>query len=423
MLLNNIKSVFQNKAIKKKIIATLLLVLVYKFLSVIPVYWVDTAKLEAIMNANKGLSFFSALMWGWLSNFSIILMGLSPYINALIIIQLLWVIVPKIWDLQKEWEQWQKIITKYTRWLTLPLAFVQSYWMIILLNSLASGTIINTSDMQVVLTAMTIITAWTIFLMWLGEVMTEKGIWNGISIIITAWVLSGIPWNIMWYISSQNYALFVGLLIATLFIIYVIIKFTEGNRRIPIIYTRTGREEKSYFPIRINQAWMIPIIFAISLVTFPAIIWQILSWSWSGETATKIGTFLMEYFNMNSPSWIFILIYFFLVLGFSFFYVSITFNTENVAESIQKRWWYIPGIRPGVETSNYLSKVSEHLNLFGWSFLALIAILPYAMSKIISTTVDFIIPAAWLIIIVSVILDVVRKVDSEMKMFDYSKYK
>lgn len=423
MVLNSIKSVFKNKNIKKKIIATLALVLVYKFLSVIPVYWVDTTKLQAIMEANKWLSFFSALMWGWLSNFSIILMWLSPYINALIIIQLLGVIIPKIGDLQKEGESWQKKINKYTRWLTLPLAFVQSYWMIVLLNTLASGTIIDTSDTQVVLTAMTIVTAWTLFLMWLGEVMTENGIWNWISIIITAWVLSSVPKTIMWHISSWNYPLFIWLVLASLAIIYIIIKFTEGNRRIPIIYTRTGREEKSYFPIRINQAWMIPIIFAVSLVTFPAIIGQILTWANSWETATKIGKFLLEYFNMTNPSWIFIMIYFLLVLWFSFFYVSITFNTENVAESIQKRWWYIPWIRPWSETSDYLAKVSEHLNLFGGWFLALIAVLPYIMSKIMWQSVDFIISASWLIIIVSVILDLVRKVDAEMKMFDYSKFK
>ncbi len=421
-MISSIKSVFKNKSVRKKIIATLVLVLVYKVLSVIPVYGVDTSKLATIMEANKGLSFFSALMWGWLSNFSIILMGLSPYINALIIIQLLWVIVPKIGDLQKEWEAGQKKITKYTRWLTLPLAFVQSYWMIVLLNTLASGTIIDLSNTQTVLTAMTIITAWTIFLMWLGEVMTEVGIWNGISVIITAWVLSSVPWVIMGHIQAWDYPLFISLVIATLVIIYIIIKFTEWNRRIPIIYTRTGREEKSYFPIRINQAWMIPIIFAVSLVTFPAIIGQILTRDWSSEMATKIWTFLLEYFNMTNPSWIFIWIYFLLVLWFSFFYVSITFNTEDVAESIQKRWGYIPGIRPGFETANYLAKVSEHLNLFGGWFLALIAVLPYIMSKIMWQSVDFIISAAWLIIIVSVILDIVRKTDAELKMQDYSRF-
>jgi len=383
---------------------------------------VNTQGLSAIMEGQKGLSFFSALMWWGLSNFSIILMGLSPYINAVIIIQLVGIIVPKIGDLQKEWEAGQKKITKITRWLTLPLAFVQSYGMIILLNTLAQGSIIDTSNIQVLLMAMIIITTWTLFLMWLWEVMTEVWIWNGISIIITAWVLAGTPGVIMSYISAGNYPLFIGLLIATLVIIYIIVKFTEWNRRIPIIYTNTGREEKSYFPIRVNQAGMIPIIFAVSLVTFPAIIGQILSSS-TGETSSAIWKFLLEYFSMANPSWFFIAVYFLLVLGFSFFYVSITFNTEQVAESIQKRGWYIPGIRPGNDTSDYLTKVSSHLNLFGGWFLALIAVLPYIMWKIMWQSVDFIVSAAGLIIIVSVILDVVRKVDAELKMFDYSKFK
>ena len=421
-MIKSLKSVLDNKDIRKKIIATLLLVLVYKLLSVIPVYWVNTTMLASIIEQNKGLSFFSALMWGWLSNFSIILMWLSPYINAMIIIQLLWVIVPKIWDLQKEWEQGQKKLTKMTRWLTLPLAFIQSYGMIVLLNTLAHWTIVDLSDTQTVLMSMVIITAWTIFLVWLWEVMTEVWIGNGISVIITAWVLAWVPSVISQHMSAWTYGLFAGLVIATLVVIYVIIKFTEWNRRIPVIYTRTWREEKSYFPIRVNQAWMVPIIFAISLITFPSIIWQIMSASTS-DRASAIWKFLLEHFNMSNPSWAFIILYFLLVVWFSFFYVSITFNTENIAESIQKRWGYIPGIRPWKETASYLSKVSAHLNLFGGWFLALIAVLPYIMTKIMWQTVDFIISASWAIIIVSVILDIIRKVDSELKMHDYSKYR
>lgn len=418
-MIKSFKSVFANKSIRTKIFATLLLVLVYKILAVIPVYWVNTDWLQQVINANKWLSFFSALMWGWLANFSVILMWLSPYINAMIIIQLLWVIVPKIWDLQKEWEQGQRKITKATRWLTLPLAFLQSYWMIVLLNTLSATTLVDLSDTKTVLMSMTIITAWTIFLVWLWEIMTEKGIGNGISIIITAWVLAWVPSVITQYIT--NVPLFVWLLIATLVVIYIIIKFTEGNRRIPVIYTRTWREEKSYFPIRINQAWMVPIIFAISLITFPSIIGQIMQSS-SSDRAASIGRLLVEHFSMTNPSWAFIVLYFLLVVWFSFFYVSITFNTENIAETIQKRGWYIPWIRPGKETADYLAKVSAHLNLFGGWFLALIAVLPYIMTKIMAQPVDFIISASGLIIIVSVILDVVRKVDSELKMYDYSKY-
>ncbi len=421
-MIKSVKAVFWVKSIRKKIIATLLLVLVYKLLSVIPVPGVNTDGLKAIMEQNQWLWFFSALMWGWLKRFSIILLWLAPYINAVIIIQLLWVIIPKVWDLQKEWEAWQKKINKYTRWLTLPLAFAQSYWMIVLLNSLAGWTIIDTSDIKTVLMAMTIVTAWTMFLLWLGEIMTEMWIGNGISIIITAWVLSAVPWNIMTYAAQQDWSLFTWIVLITLVIIYVIIKFTEGNRRIPVIYTRTWREEKSYFPIRINQAWMIPIIFAVSLVTFPAIIGQLLVNS-SSQTAQNIGNWLMTNLSMNNPTWLLIAIYFLLVLAFSFFYVSITFNTDNVAESIQKRWGYIPWVRPGAETSSYLTRVSAHLNLFGWSFLALIAVLPYVISKFYGQSIRFILSGAWLIIIVSVILDLIRKVDTEMKMYDYSKFK
>ena len=421
-MIKTIKTIWWNASIKKKIVATLSLVLVYKILSVIPVYGVNTDMLWAIMEANKWLSFFSALMWGWLEKFSIILMWLSPYINASIIIQLLWVIVPKIGEWQKEWEQGQKKITKMTRWLTLPLAFVQSYGMILLLNSLAGGTIVDTSDVKTILMAMTIITSGTVFLMWLWELMTEVWIWNWISVIIMAWVLSGVPRKIMADLQAGDYPLLVGLFIATLVIIYIIIKFTEWNRRIPVIYSRTGREEKSYFPIRINQAWMVPIIFAVSLITFPSIIGQIIKSSANNNIAS-IWNFLERYFSMNNPSWWFIALYFLLIVGFSFFYVSVTFNTENVAENIQKRGGYIPWIRPWTETANYLAKVSAHLNLFGGSFLALIAVLPYILSKLMGQSIDFLISGAGLIIIVSVMLDIVRKINAELKMFDYGKYK
>ena len=422
MIVNTLQSIFSIKDLRKKIIATLLLVLVYKFLSVIPIPGVNTTGLAAIIDGQKWLSFFSALMGWGLQNFSIILMGLSPYINAVIIIQLLWVIIPKVWELQKQGEQGQKKITKYTRLLTLPIAFLQSYGMIVLLNSLAGGTIINTADTSIVLSAMLIATAGTIFLMWLGEVMTEYGISNGISIIIMAWVLSTTPGVIAGYISTSQFSLFAALLLATLAIIYVIIKFTEWHRRIPIIYAKTGWEEKSYFPIKINQAGMIPIIFSISIVTFPAILGQILS-NTSGGNASNIWDFLVRYFSLDNPSWYFIAIYFALVLAFSFFYVSITFNTDQVAENIQKRGWYIPGIRPGEDTANYLQKVSNHLNLFGGSFLALIAVLPYILGKFLGQSVDLIVTGAGLIIIVSVILDIIRRIDWDIKMFDYSKYK
>ncbi len=423
-MLESIKWIFKVKNLRKKIIATLLLVVVYKILATIPVPGANTSWIEAIFNDpnNSGLNFFSALMWWGMTNFSIILMGLAPYINAMIIIQLMWVIIPKLGDLQKEWEEGQRKLTSYTRRLTLPLAIAQSYGMIILLNSLSGSNwqIIDTSDTSLVLMAMAIITTGTMFLMWLWEIMTEKGIGNGISIIITAWVLAATPSVIMSHINSENYGLFLGLILATLLIIFIIIKFTEWTRRIPVIYTRTWREEKSYFPIKVNQAGMVPIIFAVSLVTFPSILWQILSNS-TGSAKT-IWDFLITWFSMWSPTWALIGVYFLLVLWFSYFYVSITFNTEQIAENIQKRGGYIPGIRPWEETEEYFSKVSSHLNFFGGWFLALIAVLPYIMWKFYGSSIDFIVSWAGLIIIVAVVLDLIRRVKSEKQMQDYSKF-
>lgn len=248
--------------------------------------------------------------------------------------------------------------------------------------------------------------------------------------VIFAGVLSGVPGHIMNYVSIGNYPLLAVLTVLTLAVIYIIIRFTEGYRKLPLVYTKTGRDEQSYFPIRVNQAGMVPIIFAVSIVTFPALVGQILSKRGSGMGA-DIGQFLVQYFSMNNPSWIYIGVYFLLVIAFSFFYISITFNTEEIAENIQKRGGYIPGIRPGRETAEYLAKVSGHLNLFGGAFLAIIAVFPYLATKIANTlaldisgssNIDFLISGAGLIIVVGVILELVRRVDTEVKSYDYKKF-
>jgi preprotein translocase subunit SecY len=225
-------------------------------------------------------------MGGGLERFSIILMGLSPYINASIILQLLSVVIPKLEEIKKEGAQGQKKINMYTRWLTIPLAFIQGYGMILLMNNLVQGaSIVDTTNWASMISMMTIITSGTILLMWLGEQINEAGIGNGISMIIFAGILSDVPSriarqlaNVVWGGPIQDMLMalipFAILLVLTLGVIYIIIKFTEGYRRIPLVYTRTGRDERSYFPIRINQAGMIPIIFAMSLVTFPYIIGQ-----------------------------------------------------------------------------------------------------------------------------------------------------
>lgn len=439
MILKNFSRLWDSEEVRKKVLVTIGLVFVYKFLSLIPVPGVNITAIAALkeyLQASQGLAFFSSLLGGGLENFSLVLMGLAPYINAVIIIQLLGVVIPQLEALKKEGEMGQRKINNYTRYFTLPLALAQSYGMILLINTLTSsyggGVLIDTANFWgVVFPAMLSITAGTMVLLWLGDIITESGIGNGTSLIIFAGVLSGVPAHIGGYISVENYALLAMLTLMTLAVMFVIIKFTEGYRKIPLIYTKTGRDERSYFPIRVNQAGMIPIIFAISIVTFPSLIGQIMVAKSSGRMV-EIGNFLVSNFSMNNPSWLYIAIYFLLILGFAFFYVSIVFNPTEVAENIQKRGGYIPGVRPGKETADYLEKTSTRLNLWGGGFLALIAIFPYAATKINNTfgfidisggsQIDFLISGAGLIITVGVILELIRKVDTELKSYDYKKF-
>lgn len=435
-MIASFKKIWKTEHIRNKILATIGLIAVYKLLATIPVPWANSQVISAIaqwVQDNSQLAFFSSLMGGWLENFSIILMGLAPYINATIIIQLLGVIIPSLENLKKEGEQGQKKLNNYGRYLTVPLALAQSYGMILLLNTLFSASI-DTSDFRgVVLPAMIAITAGTMILLWLGDLITEKGIGNGTSLVIFAGVLTAMPQTILSYLSSSAYKELFILTILTILVIYIIVRFTEGHRKIKLIYTRTGRDEQSYFPIRVNQAGMVPIIFSVSLITFPSIIGQVLQSRGSGQ-AREIGDFLVTHFSMQNPSWWFILVYFLLIVGFSYFYVSITFNTTDVAESIQKRGGYIPGIRPGKETAEYLEKVSNRLNLFGGTFLALIAVFPYVITKLNTYfaffqvpsqhgwLIDLLISGSGLIIVVGVILDIIRRIDTDMKSFNYKKF-
>jgi len=445
------KSFLRSNSLKKKIGITLGLIVVYKLLSVIPVPGVSAESLESMRNvfaAQPGLAFFSSLMGGSMSRFSIILMGLSPYINASIIIQLLSVVVPRLEDIKKEGAQGQRKINTYTRILTVPLAFVQSYGMILLLNSLVQGTpIVDTANWGHLLSMMTTITAGTVLLMWLGEQINESGLGNGISIIIFAGVLADVPSHIATQLANVAWAGSIGgfitelipfilLVASTLLVIYIIIRFTEGYRRVPLVYTRTGRDERSYFPIRINQVGMVPIIFAMSLVTFPYIVGQAISVRGSGmpQFFRSASELMTRIFNPNAPTWWFVLIFMTLVIGFSYFYLSITFDTKEIAEGIQKRGGYIPGIRPGRQTADYLRSVSNHLNFFGGSFIAIIAAFPYIATLVNNmlkahnipaldvARIDFLISGSGLIIVVGVILELLRRFKAEAQSYDYRNF-
>ncbi|MBT3704571.1 preprotein translocase subunit SecY [Candidatus Peregrinibacteria bacterium] len=427
-----IKQIWNSKTIRNKLLFTLGIVILYRIIAQVSVPGADLQAIKGVIDNNELLGAFSMLTGGSAKNFSILLMGLSPYINASIIMQLMTVVIPKVEELQKEGESGRKKINSFTRWLTFPLAFLQSYGMIILLNSQSQVPIIKEMDNPlVVLTTMLTITAGTVLLVWLGEQMTEKGISNGISILIFASIISQIPQMIgqgLFLAQADESKLipFVVIVLITVVLTTVIILVNEAQRRIPVTYAGRGvraKSDQSHLPIRINQAGMIPIIFAVSLVSFPQILAQFLQRAksdWLRVAAEKM-TVLFQ-----PQSLTYLVVYFLLVIGFTYFYVSITFNPDQIAESIQKRGGYIPGIRPGKNTADYIGKISSRLNLFGGMFLAFIAISPMLIQSFFRSmsigTVPLLVSGAGMIIIVGVVLEIIRQINAQLIMHDYNKF-
>jgi preprotein translocase subunit SecY len=436
-MLSYFKRIFQAPDLRRKILFTLFCLAVFRIVAHITVPGVDHTALQNLFSQNELLGAFSILTGGSLENFSIVLMGLTPYINSSIIVQLLTVIVPRLEELKKEGEQGQRVINKITRWLTLPLAFLQSYGMIILLNRTAtaggSELIPGVQAWNVILPIMLIVTAGSLFLMWLGEVMTEKGLGNGISLLIFTSIIAGIPpvlgqtLGIAQFDQSKIIP-FVILLAITIALTILVVLITEGSRNIPVTYASRAstRGENSTLPLRINQAGMIPIIFAVSLVTFPTIIAQFAQGA-SNETVRNIAVWIINNFNGAAPGALYVILYFTFVVAFTYFYVSITFDPDKVAENIQKRGGFVPGIRPGRETADYLGGISSRLNLWGGTFLGFVAILPIVLQIFFAGqsfgSVPLLISGAGLIIVVGVVLELIRQINAQMIMHDYDKFK
>ncbi len=438
MLLNLLKTmlkmlhqIWHSKDLRNKILFTLGMVLVYRLMTHITIPNVNREALQYVFDRNALLGTFSLLTGGSAENFSIVLMGLSPYINASIIMQLLTVIVPRLEEISKEGNEGRRIINRWTRWITFPLAFLQSYGMIALINSQAQVPIIeNLNELSVILPIMLTISTGTVVLMWIGEIMSEKGIGNGISILIFAGILAGVPGVVgptfaLAQTEPERLLPFVGILLLTLILTLLVILFTEGQRRIPVTYAgkRGGKVEQSFLPIRVNQAGMIPIIFAVSLVTFPSILGQFLLYAKS-PWVQAIGRFGTTQFGQNSATYL--IIYFLLIIAFTYFYVGITFNTEQVAEMLQKRGGFVPGLRPGKETSDYLAKVSNRMNLFGGTMIAIIAILPNLLQILFTelgvNSVPMVIGGAGLIIVVGVVLDIIRRINASLLTQHYDRF-
>lgn len=431
-MFKKISQVFQSKDLRNKIFFTIGALILFRLTTQVSIPGANLDAIRVLFSQNNLLGVFSALTGGSAENFSVVLMGVSPYINASIIIQLLTVIIPKWESLSKEGQEGQKTLNKYTRWLTVPLALLQSYGTILLLNSQSQIPIVdNIGDPTVILPIMLTVTAGTVWLMWLGEIITERGIGNGISLIIFAGIVSSIPQVVaqglfVGQVDSSAFVPFVGNILFTIIMLVVIVLVTEGERRIPITYAgqrmQMGANE-SNLPIKINQAGMVPIIFAVSLINFPGLIGQLMQRAASAKVR-GIGESLISFFNPNN-NW-YTLMYFVFIILFTYFYVSITFDAKRIAENVQKRGGYIPGIRPGSQTIEYISKISGRLTLFGGLFIGAIAVAPqilntYIFNSAAGNSFSNIISGAGMIIIVGVVLDLVRQINAQLVMHDYDK--
>nr|AKQ04366.1 preprotein translocase subunit SecY, preprotein translocase subunit SecY [uncultured Microgenomates bacterium Rifle_16ft_4_minimus_5036] len=415
------RKVVASPDVRKKLYISAAVLVVYRLVAHIPAAGIDRTSLQSLFAGSPLLSLLDVFSGGTLANFSILALGLTPYINASIVMQLLTYIVPSLEELSKEGEYGQEKINQWTRILTIPLAAMQSFGMYTLLRS--QGVISDLSPLSIIALVITM-TAGSMLSVWLGELITEYGISNGISFLIFAGIVAQLPVTLgqsLAIIRPEDFlkvGIFLGLSVA---IVSVIVFMNEAVRQIPVNYARRiGRAaiSSSYIPLRLNQAGVIPIIFAVSLVLLPSLATQFLS----GVTNPQIAQLTARINTLFNPaSFLYNVIYFMLVFGFTYFYTSIVFNPEKIAENLQKSGGFIPGIRPGSQTSKYLSGVLNRITLVGASFLGLIAVLPSLFQNTLGVA-NLAIGGTGILIVVSVVLEMTRELEAQLVMKRYETY-
>ncbi len=422
-----LRHIWMMGSLRNKILFTIGILVVFRILAHVTIPGADIEAIRQVIDTQQQgsiLGIFSLLTGGAMENFSIVLMGLTPYINASIIMQLLTVIVPALENMKKEGEIGQKKINQYTRMLTVPLAFVQSYGMMLLINRFSPVPIIDT-DIMNMLPMMVTVTAGTIFLMWLGEIISEKGLGNGISVLIFAGIVATVPQQIAGAFQAATAPVIVALVGATLALTLFVVYVSESERRVPVVYAarKSNTQQKSFLPLKINQAGMIPIIFAVSMLSMPSILSQFFVQSESAALR-QFAEFALKHLNPSSPTFWYNLIYAALIFGFTYFYVSIVFEPKKVADNIKNRGGFVPGYRPGTETETFFDKVINRLCFWGGAFLAFVAVVPLLFQNWVSGgsgSISLFISGAGMIIVVSVVLDIIRRINTQLVMHDYEK--
>ncbi len=415
---------FQIPEVRKKILFTVAILVVFRILAFIPVSGVNTAALKQLFDRSQFLGLLDVFSGGTLSRFSIIALGLNPYINASIILQLMTIMFPALEKLSKEGEQGREKINQYTRWLTIPLAALQAFGVFALLRS--SKVVGDVNPLTIIAIVLTL-AAGTMILMWLGELITQYGIGNGVSMLIFAGIVGSLPEVVAQAYASTatinwfNYGVFAVMGIA---LIAGIVYISEGARKIPVQYARRVRGtqviggQDSHLPLRVNQAGVVPIIFAVSMVLIPSMLGQFFSTSRNKQLADA-AIWLSQAFNPNS--FVYNAVYFLLVFGFTYLYTAIAFNTKDISEQLMKNGGFIPGIRPGKPTQSYLNYVLNRITLVGGIFLASVAILPAIASSITGVT-TVLLGGTGLLIVVSVILETSKQLESLLVTHNYDRF-
>ena len=419
--IRKVKLVFEDAELRSRILFVLGALVVFRFLAAIPTPGIDAAQLSAFLQNNQFFGLLNIFSGGGFSNLSIVMLGVGPYITASIVMQLMTILVPKLKEMyQEEGDAGRERFMQYSRYLTVPLAFVQAFGFILLLQQ---NGILPALTLSQLLTNMTVIAAGSMLLMWIGELISEFGVGNGVSLIIFAGIVSRIPNDISQFAFSFDVSqlpAYLGFAAAALVIMGGVVFITEAERPIPVTYARRVRGMKvmggisTYLPLRVNQAGVIPIVFALSILLFPQMIATFLSKSSIAIVASGASTVVAWLANQ----WVYGILYFGFVFMFTYFYTAITFEPHQIAKNLQKNGAFVPGVRPGLTTSEYLGNIITRITLVGALFLGSLAVLPLILKGITGITA-LTIGGTALLIVVSVVLDVVKKIDAQTSIREY----
>jgi len=417
--------------LRGKILFTFLILIIFRFVAQIPAPGVDADALAEVFKNNQIFGMLDLFSGGAMRNFSVLAMGVYPYITATIVMQLLQPVIPQLMALSREGEAGRNKINMYTHWLAVPLAALQGYGQVVLLQRegvFGDGGSVPPLAMAAMILSMV---AGTMFLVWLGELITERGIGNGVSIIIFGGIVAGMPnlvarGGLVW---STDWPGVVAFAVLGLVTIWAIVVFTEAARRIPVHYSKSvfrGRRMyrqsgSTHIPLKVNSAGMIPLIFAMSLVMLPGIIASYFPSSGAniGEGSGLAG--FLRWWSEGQWDWSWWLLYFVLVVGFAFFYTIVVFEQMNLADTLQKQGGFIPGVRPGPNTATYLSQVMTRITWAGALFLALVAIMPYIAEKATGVSV-VVLSSTALLIMVGVALDTMKQLEAQLLMRRYEGF-